>query len=166
MGKDKALLDWSGVSLLDHALQRFNDAGIAETVVSGDRPGYRCVADVHPGEGPLAGLLGVAQAHPDRRLLVVPVDMPRLPARWLSRLAGAIPSAAVLHFAGAPLPFRFDATTDLVGKITGWLDDPDGPRSLHHLLRHANAIGIRAPEGTERALDNANTPEDLVRISR
>lgn len=166
MGRDKALLPWCGRTLLDHALARFAEAGIARVEVSGDRPAHAGIPDTHPGEGPLAGLLAVAKQHPDRRLLVVPVDMPRLPAGWLALLAGARPEARALHYIGAPLPMRIDADTCLVERLTGWLDDAGGPRALHHLLRDLGAIGIPAPGGVDGAFDNANTPEDWMRMDR
>jgi len=165
MGQDKALLDWQGRSLIDHARQRFADAGIAESVVSGDRPEHGGIPDQHRGEGPLAGLLAVAHAHPGRRLLVVPVDMPRLPAAWLARLAAASPTAAALHYDGHPLPLRIDATLDLRRQLTGWLDDPSGPRALKHLLRALDAATIAAPPASGHELDNANTPDDWARIN-
>lgn len=166
MGRDKALLGWRGRSLLDHALARFAEAGIASVVVSGDRPAHAGIPDTHPGEGPLAGLLAVARRYPGRRLLVVPVDMPRLPAAWLDGLASALPEAAALHYAAAPLPLRIEATPDLVERLARWLDDPGGPRALRHLLRDIDAVALPAPDGMQGAFDNANTPEDWTRIDR
>lgn len=166
MGQDKALLDWQGRSLIDHAQRRFADAGIAESVVSGDRPDHGGIADRHRGEGPLAGVLAVAHAHPGRRLLVVPVDMPRLPAAWLAQLAAASPSARALHFDGHPLPLRIDATGALRDQLAGWLDDPAGPRALKHLLRALDAGTIAAPPASAHELDNANTPDDWARMTR
>lgn len=165
MGQDKALLDWQGRSLIDHALRRFAEAGIVETVVSGDRPEHGGIPDQHRGEGPLAGLLAVTEAHAGRRLLVVPVDMPRLPSAWLARLAAASPSARALHFYGHPLPLRIDATLDLRRQLTAWLDDPAGPRALKHLLRALDAGTIPTPTASGHELDNANTPDDWARIN-
>lgn len=166
MGRDKALLDWRGRSLLDHALARFAEAGIAHAVVSGDRPTHAGIPDTHPGEGPLAGLLAVACRHPGRRLLLVPVDMPRLPAAWIEALSRAHAEADALHFAEAPLPLRIQATPDLVARLTGWLDDPGGPRALRHLLREFGAVALPTPAGVDDAFENANTPEDWTRIER
>ena len=165
MGQDKALLDWQGRSLIDHARRRFADAGIAESVVSGDRPEHGGIPDQHRGEGPLAGLLAVTKAHAGRRLLVVPVDMPRLPAAWLARLAAASPSDCALHYDGYPLPLRIDATLDLRRQLTAWLDDPVGPRALTHLLRALDAGTIPPQTASGLEFDNANTPEDWARIN-
>lgn len=166
MGRDKALLDWHGRSLLDHALARFAEAGIAHAVVSGDRPAHAGIPDTHPGEGPLAGLLAVAHQHPGRRLLLVPVDMPKLPARLLRTLSGVEPEAAALHYLDAPLPLRITITPDLIERLAGWLDDPAGPRALRHLLRELGASALPTPAGFDGVFDNANSPEDWARIEQ
>lgn len=165
MGEDKALLAWQGRSLIDHALQRFAEAGIDEAVVSGDRPAHGGIPDQHRGEGPLGGLLAVAEAHAGRRLLVVPVDMPRLSAAWLAHLAHHAPDAAALHYLGSPLPLRIDASLGLRSRLAAWLGDPAGPRAVRHLLRTLDAEALAPPghHGTE--LDNANTPDDWARIN-
>jgi molybdopterin-guanine dinucleotide biosynthesis protein A len=165
MGRDKALLEWRGLSLIDHALRRFTTAGVPDTVVSGVRPAHGGIPDQHQGEGPLAGLLAVAEAYPERRLLVVPVDMPRLPAAWLIELARTSPTAQALHFEGYPLPLRVDATIVLRRQLATWLDDPFGPRALKHLLRTMGAEAIARPPALGGELDNANTPDDWARIN-
>lgn len=164
MGRDKALLDWHGRSLVDHALDRFRAAGIAEAVVSGDRPLHEGIPDAHVAQGPLAGLLAVAQKHPDARLLVVPVDMPRLPACWLATLASAYADAPALCFENSPLPLRLDVDAKLIALLSTWLDDPQGPRAVRHLLRALDAQSLASPDGGDAALDNANTPEEWIRI--
>lgn len=165
MGRDKALLEWQGTPLIEHALRRFHEAGIVHTVVSGERPAQAGIPDHHPGAGPLAGLHAVARAYPGARLLLVPVDMPRLPGIWLAELASAVPEAAALHFENHPLPARIDATPELLQCLAAWLDDPQAPRSLKRLLRQLGASAIAAPERSSAAFDNANTPEDWARIN-
>lgn len=165
MGRDKALLAWQGRSLVDHALVRFGEAGLAQSVVSGDRPAHSGIPDAHEGQGPLAGLLAVARTHPGRRLLLVPVDMPMLPAAWLARLAVTAPEATALHFEGSPLPLRIDARPGLIALLSRWLGDPEGPRAIRHLLSECEARTLQAPDASPWALDNANTPEDWARMS-
>lgn len=164
MGRDKALLMWQGRTLIDHALDRFSEIGLVQSLVSGDRPAHAGIPDLQCGQGPLAGLLAVARAHPGRRLLLVPVDMPMLPAAWLARLATAAPAASPLHFEGSPLPLRIDARPGLIALLSRWLDDPDGPRAIRHLLSECDAHTLPAPDASPRALDNANTPEDWARM--
>lgn len=63
MGRDKALLEVGGRPMVLAAVEALNGAGAAEVVVvGGDGPSLRAlgltvVADEHPGEGPLGGLV-------------------------------------------------------------------------------------------------------------
>jgi molybdenum cofactor guanylyltransferase len=165
MGQDKAQLMWRGRFLIDHAIARFREAGVTNVAVSGDRPAYGGIGDLHPGEGPLAGLLTIASAHPSRRLLIVPVDMPRFPASLIAQLATREPDAAALHFPNAPMPLRIDASSALISLLSAWLDDPTGPRAVRLLLREVNASTLTFAAMPTNAFDNANTPADWARIS-
>lgn len=63
MGRDKALIEIDGVPMVTIAVQALRDAGAADVyVVGGDREaiealGHRWVPDLHPGEGPLGGII-------------------------------------------------------------------------------------------------------------
>lgn len=166
MGRDKAHLMWRGRSLIDHAIARFHEAGISAVAVSGDRRAHGGIGDQHPGEGPLAGLLAIARAHTGSRLIIVPVDMPLLPASLLELLAASDPEASALHFSEAPLPLRIDASRALVSLLVAWLDDPTGPRALRHLLREMAVRTLARPATCTNAFDNANTPADWARINQ
>ena len=108
MGRDKALLQWHGKSLLQHQLDTLRDAGVDATRVSGLRPQHDGIPDLEPDRGPLAGLASIAAATDgDTDLLVVPVDMPLLSGALLRKLIGADPGAdACVRFAGHVLPLR------------------------------------------------------------
>jgi molybdenum cofactor guanylyltransferase len=157
MGCDKSLLLWEGRPLLVHALARFAEAGIEDTAVSGPYAGFDAIPDLHPGEGPLAGIFAVADARPGYRLLIVPVDMPRLPASWLKALLGAMPNVSALHF---------DATDSIRILLASWLTDPSGPRALRQLLREIGARSIEPPGMINDAFENANSLTDWLRISK
>ncbi len=89
MGRDKALIEVDGRSLLDHALSRL-DAVCGEVVIADAQRRYlperTSVAD-GPGAGPAAGILGAAARHPGRPLLVLACDLPNVPVALLSELA-------------------------------------------------------------------------------
>ena len=84
MGYDKALLEWRGRPLLDHVRARLWAAGCQAVVTSRAAPG--CIADDLPGRGPLGGIHAVLSSRPAADYLVVPVDMPLLPAALLRGL--------------------------------------------------------------------------------
>lgn len=95
MGNDKALLALPGLagdageSLPAAAARRL--AAVCPQVAIADRgrgllPGIASLAD-GPGRGPAAGILGAATAYPERPLLVLACDLPRVPAGLLAELA-------------------------------------------------------------------------------
>ena len=91
MGRDKGALRVAGATLVERAAAKL--AGIGLEVVLADRgasglSSFASVAD-GPGHGPGAGILGAAQAHPHRALLVLACDLPNLPAALLEALAGS-----------------------------------------------------------------------------
>ena len=63
MGRDKALIEIDGVAMVTIAVEALRTAGAADVwVVGGDREaietlGHRWVPDLHPGEGPLGGVI-------------------------------------------------------------------------------------------------------------
>ena len=80
MGTTKALIPIEGVTLLERAVGAVNQVADEVFVVGGDvaHPLAEHVADLHPGEGPLGGLLsGLARAR-NEYLLLVSCDLPQL----------------------------------------------------------------------------------------
>ena len=93
MGRDKALLEWEGGSLVSRACKAL--AEICPQIAVADRgrgyqPRYPSLPD-GPGKGPVAGLLGAANAFPGRSILALACDMPLVPPallRWLAFAPG------------------------------------------------------------------------------
>src|SRR5262245_23173248 len=73
MGRDKALLEIEGETLLARAARRLGE--VCEEVLVADAGRFGGIPD-GPGRGPAAGLLGAARARPGRALLVLAVDLP------------------------------------------------------------------------------------------
>ena len=91
MGRDKTLLTWppgadGGKPLWRHAVDRLRE--VTEDVVLADAG--RCLAPESvvdgAGKGPVAGILGAADARPGRPLLVLAADLPLVPVELLSFL--------------------------------------------------------------------------------
>lgn len=159
MGCDKALLQWQGRTLLDHAIARFGHAGFTTVAVSGDRPEHFGILDAYAEAGPLSGLLAVARAFPERYLVVVPVDMPKLPADWLIELTRRREAATATHFIGFPLPLSVEASPVVIAGLERRLTDPLGPRAVSTWLCDMGAKALQPPTHPVDAFDNANTPE-------
>ena len=82
MGRDKALIQIGGRSLLDRALDRLEPL-VDEVLVIGDPAKYGSVgpfvvADEWPGKGPLGGIATAMRYASNDRLLVTACDMPGL----------------------------------------------------------------------------------------
>ena len=160
MGQDKAQLMLDGRSLLQRAVDLLQSIGVTDIVVSGERHGYRWVADSTPGGGPLAGLCSVMQRHQGERLLVLPVDMPLLDAEMLGWLLSAEPQASAVHFVDAVLPLRVDTKPSIIDAAVEQLAAVEpSQRSLRSLMQRLNARQVPLPPDMDcRRLQSCNTP--------
>jgi molybdopterin-guanine dinucleotide biosynthesis protein A len=95
MGRDKALIQFEGQSLLSRAESVVRAAGAAEVLVSGrselsiPNSNLRILLDLEPGGGPLGGIeRGLYRAsHP--LVLMLAVDMPRMRSEVIQELLAA-----------------------------------------------------------------------------
>jgi molybdopterin-guanine dinucleotide biosynthesis protein A len=147
MGSNKALLPYRGRPLVEHMSGLLKAAGCEAVYIAGAVPGYDCIADAAPNEGPgraIANML--AHFHGSHgALLFVPVDMPLLTPALLSRL---------MH-AGANAHFRehqFPALLKTCGQ------PPEG-RSVFAVIEGLKAAAIDVPAGQEDAFANINTKD-------
>jgi molybdopterin-guanine dinucleotide biosynthesis protein A len=131
------------------------------------------VADLRPGEGPLAGLESALASLADgEALLLVGGDMPGLASPALGLLVDAFrarPGAEAAAFMGPrgaePLPAIYART--LLARVHARLDA--GERALHPLLDGAavarvDAAALAALDPDGLTLANVNTPDDLARL--
>jgi molybdopterin-guanine dinucleotide biosynthesis protein A len=112
MGQDKALLQVGRRSLIDVALEKLRCIGMAAPRIAGARTDLSSYApvvpDLHPGCGPLSGIEAALAASSQPLNLFLPVDMPLLPARFLSwmlvraEITGAL--VTVPRIQGQPQP--------------------------------------------------------------
>ncbi len=90
MGRDKALVEVAGKSMLAWVADALSEV-VDEVLVSGvERPGFVAIPDVgDPFHGPLAGIRAVALARPEPFLLVA-VDQPWVRSATLRHLASLL----------------------------------------------------------------------------
>jgi molybdopterin-guanine dinucleotide biosynthesis protein A len=165
MGRDKALLPYGSGALAQHAARAAALAAGSATLV-GDPVrygglGFPVIPDLHPGEGPLGGIL-TALAHTNAEWnLVTACDMPRLTPELLRGLleqaesSGAgvlVPSAegGAIHplcavYARQAFPALNDAFTR-------------GIRSVKEALRATGAVFVSVAQA--EMFQNVNTPEE------
>ena len=168
MGRNKAMLELRGITLLAWQVKRLRALGIEDILVSGcaaDIPGTRAIPDVIPGMGPLSGLHAClcASAHP--LCLALSVDVPLVPTEALeavveAQLAGDWEATLLAH-GGTPESLIGIYGRALSGHAEGVLHAKD--HSMRAFLR-----GVRwhacAYDGPEALLINCNTPEDYARL--
>jgi molybdopterin-guanine dinucleotide biosynthesis protein A len=129
MGRDKALLQVGGRPLVEVALDKLRNIGVAAPRIAGARTDLSShapvVPDLHPGCGPLSGIESALAASSQPLNLFLPVDMPLLPARFLhwmllrAEITGAL--VTVPRINGRPQPLCAVYHRDLLRPITASL---------------------------------------------
>ena len=105
MGRDKALIDVGGRTLIDRALDVMADfdqvvvlGGSAQVAQICSRRGVEVLADVHPGSGPLMAILAAVEQVGD--LVALAVDMAGVEARNVD--GGCAACARTMECVGVP----------------------------------------------------------------
>lgn len=166
MGRDKALLEVDGETLVARAARRLKE--VCEEVLIADAGRWLAPASVPdgPGRGPAAGLLGAARARPGRPLLVLAVDLPFVPVPLLEELARSEAELAIPRWAGGvePLcalygPAALAVLEERVGQ--GRLDLWSLPETPELAVRWLGEEELRRFGEPARMFLNLNRPEDL-----
>ena len=168
MGRDKALLPIDGRPMAALAADVLRGAGAVPVVaIGGDAValtaiGLDVVPDLHPGDGPLGGLLTAFEALGDHELVaVVATDLPAVTPAVVASLVAAIGHDDAV----------FAATDDRLEPMCGvWRVETcravlgrafsDGERAVHRAvapLAH-HTVPVPVP-----LLRNVNEPDDLAR---
>lgn len=91
MGQEKALIPLAGRPLIGHALETLRTAGL-ESRIAGARSDFSQFASLipdspqHSGLGPLAGICSALSAATTRFAVLLPVDLPMIPADLIEYL--------------------------------------------------------------------------------
>jgi len=176
MGQDKALLPHpEGGTWLERSLLLLAELGAPVTLLS-RHPRHlelaralaaaplpiTAVPEPPPWEGPLLALHHLMTQHPERRLLLCPVDMPALTAAALRQLlAAASPEPAVIHLAHdgrrlQPLLGLYPSSA-AIRRSLGFAVAA-GERRLQGWLETQSCRGVPLDP---LALRNVNRPEEL-----
>lgn len=156
MGVDKATLVVVGKPMADRVIDALARAGAEPTARVGGPAGE--VADMHPGEGPLGGVLSALAWSPHEITVVAPCDLlapsPSAFASLAAALADAPSAGAAVVAPDQPLPaaFRAGACDVLARAFAG------GERSLRQALGAVHLVTVALPPD---AIADADTPADL-----
>ena len=137
-GRDKGLVSYRGRPLVDHVIERVAPQ-VDELMISANRNlddyarrGHPVLTDTLPDfQGPLAGVLAGLQAASHEWVLVVPCDMPQLPADLAARLLEASHGCDIVIADDGVCthPAVMLIHADLVQALTDYL--ASGKRSVH-----------------------------------
>jgi molybdopterin-guanine dinucleotide biosynthesis protein A len=172
MGRDKALLEWRGGTLLDHAIDRLRAVCGEVRVLSGSARRYAdrglpVDVDEASGEGPLAGLATALAAAAPRPALLLGVDMPFVTAALLARIRDDVAGwdAAVPQHDGGPEPLCAAYAPACLGPVRDAL--AAGERRMTSFWTHARVRVLSpadlAPFGSpDQLFRNLNAPADYA----
>ena len=113
MGRDKAMLEIGGVTMLDRTIALIEKVGIAPAIVGAPSQFLRAVEasvieDEWPGAGPLGGIATALRASRKHWNLIVACDLPYLTREWLEFLLArgvlSVADAVVAMNDGGPEP--------------------------------------------------------------
>src|SRR4051794_30367535 len=173
MGRNKLSLKVGNATLLERVYGALASSCEEVVIVGevGDTPsGARCVSDVRPGEGPLAGIEAGLLAARHRPVFVAAGDLPFLTGevvRYLLSLLSDCVSAVVPCFGGKPHPLCAAYGREVRPVVSAALDE--GVRSVRQLLdglpqvRYFGEGKLRRFADPDLLLTNVNSPADLVR---
>jgi molybdenum cofactor guanylyltransferase len=191
MGRDKALLEWQGRPLIQHALEKLRSLGL-EPAILGSRPDLErfapVLADNLPGLGPLGGIEAALSLTDAQLNLFLPVDLPLLPLeflRWIIARASLTQAAATIpQVESRPQPLCAVYSRELLSGIRSSLHQGDAKviRAIENAVRNAglridrfDVESIAAAQAdpspwprtipVHRWFENLNSPRDLARVS-
>jgi molybdopterin-guanine dinucleotide biosynthesis protein A len=167
MGRDKALLVVGEQPMAARAADALRGAGADPVVaVGGDAAaltgaGLDVVPDLHPGEGPLGGLLTTFAALDDHDLVaVIATDLPDVTTELLVMLVEALGDDDAVFAAADRLEplcgvWRVATCQPVIAKAFA-----DGERAVHRAVIPLRHHTVPAPA---HVLRNVNEPDDLAR---
>jgi molybdopterin-guanine dinucleotide biosynthesis protein A len=123
--------------------------------------------DLHPGEGPLAGLESLLASELDDRYLIAGCDQPLLTSALLRRLTRCEAEEVCLFHTGDArdfFPFPGVYPSGLLPLVREALDA--GRRSMKRLLERTEVTSIALSANEAALLRSFNTPADLAELPR
>jgi len=169
MGQDKSRLEIEGRTLLDRSLDLLRQTGAGRVLISGDVSGYDCIPDLLPDCGPLGGLhavmhtLDMEDALDGSPLLVIPVDMPQLDSKTLTRLLDSLDKSEACHYENEIFPCVFRLSEKLKAHLDYLFAEDKtlgGKRSMRALLSLFSEKPLSTTTLPKQVFKNLNYSEE------
>ncbi|MDQ3304873.1 MAG: molybdenum cofactor guanylyltransferase [Actinomycetota bacterium] len=170
MGRDKALVDVDGRALAAIVADALHGAGADGPVlaIGGDRPalarlGLETVADDHPGEGPLAGIITALACARHEVVVILACDLPGVDAGTVRLVVRALVGdgdagvAAAVDEGGRLRPLHAAWRRSVLPQLQTAVDR--GERAVHRVL--ADLVVVPVDGVGPWALVDVDTPADL-----
>lgn len=171
MGRDKALLEHDGstqlersVRLLERHVERVFVSARREQAGEPERGRFKQIIDRHSGIGPVAGILAALEEHRDVSWLVLACDLPNVNDSTIeyllrNRSRDKPVTAFRSSYDGLPEPLCSVYRAESRDIVTRFVED--GVVCPRKILIRSDTHLLQQPDPS--ALDNVNTPEDLVK---
>ena len=165
MGRDKAMLDWHGRTLIAHMVDLLEAAADHVQVVGRD-----LLPDRAPGRGPLSGIATALEISPTDANIIVAVDLPFLTKDFLlyfrARLEQSSGSRLLVCKMGSDFPLCLGVRKTALAAVQDHLSSDDW--SLHGWITDSGVEVISERQLQSAGFEpeifrNLNTPEDYER---
>jgi molybdopterin-guanine dinucleotide biosynthesis protein A len=165
MGRDKALVEWGNISLLEHMVQLLSTVSDKVQVV-----GRAEFPDRLPGKGPLGGILTALELTNQDANLFVAVDLPLLTASFLRLFNERFvesPKKVMVCRVGNRFPLCLGIRRGLAEDVGQRLRA--GQTAIHQFIEQSDADVLEEDELVSLGFDeslfvNINTPDDLAKF--
>lgn len=174
MGIDKAELCLNGETLLLRARRILLQADCSEIFMSGhERANWPSghITDALEQKGPVGGLVSVIRAlsgkHPLCRMVVIPVDTPKLQPELLRTLVSTATQSEACLFENSPLPVVLTMTPHLATQAHKVEQNLLAGQScsMRAFLSGLTACYLPRGEAQNEQLRNVNTPQEWASIA-
>ena len=170
MGQKKGLLRFQERTFIDIIIDKLQEAGISEIMVSGyeyDDPRTIFVEDVYPNKGPVAGIHAGLSRSSKEHVFVIPEDAPLVPVDYIRLL--------MEEHLKSDLPITVALANGRIQQLIG-MYDKSLDEACESILQEEKSKVMSLIErfgcaevpfnGDELLIRGCNTPEEFEEISR
>jgi molybdopterin-guanine dinucleotide biosynthesis protein A len=161
MGRDKAIMEFQGLTLLEHMVRLVSTVASPVCIV-----GREDLPDKFPGCGPLGGIQTALDVAESELNLFVAVDLPLLSPeflKWFCDRLSITPKLLLACRIGNDFPLCLGVNRSVRSKVDRKIDESD--LALHRFIRGMDVdivteLELQTAGFTLEMFHNLNTPED------